>query len=113
MSCEHKEFIGRPIGFVPTIWECCDCSLKLTPGELLVWRETRALRDKLAALEGRSGSEVAPHACAEHYETVMRQVLAETYDRHGKAYRGFSSPIACEDYMDEVLKRVREKVRRG
>ena len=40
-QCEHEEFLGRPIGYVPTSWECCGCGLVMTPGELVIYNTMR------------------------------------------------------------------------
>ena len=44
MTCEHLEWIGRPAGFVPVGWECCDCGLKMTAGEFAILNEIRKLQ---------------------------------------------------------------------
>ena len=37
LGCQHKEWIGRPVGCVPTYWQCCDCMAEMTAGEMIIY----------------------------------------------------------------------------
>ena len=37
LGCEHKEWIGRPIGCVPLSWRCCSCGAEMTAGEMIIY----------------------------------------------------------------------------
>lgn len=46
--CKHSEgWIGRPVDCVPQSWECVQCGMKMTPGELLLLNEIRSLAAKM------------------------------------------------------------------
>ena len=49
-NCEHKEWMALPfgrVGFVPTIWECTECGLRMAAGEYELFK---TLRDQVAIL---------------------------------------------------------------
>lgn len=51
MTCEHKEFIGLPLGQEPTLeWECAHCNLRMTPGELELYMKLKSIEEMLQRL---------------------------------------------------------------
>ena len=51
MKCEHKEWIGYPLGVIPTYWECIECGMKLTIGEMMIYQELNKLKELVNELQ--------------------------------------------------------------
>lgn len=47
MSCEHKEWIGKPSGSTPTHWQCSKCNILITASAMLIITEINKLRYQL------------------------------------------------------------------
>lgn len=43
-NCEHKEWMGLPVGHQPTHWQCVDCGLKMTAGEFFLYSELQDVK---------------------------------------------------------------------
>jgi hypothetical protein len=47
-TCEHKKgFIGKPVGYVPTHWECVDCGASMTSGEMIIYMKISSLEESI------------------------------------------------------------------
>ena len=42
-ECEHKEWVGEPMGCVPAHWLCTECFTKITAGEMMILRRIKKL----------------------------------------------------------------------
>ena len=43
-QCNHKEWIGKPVGSVTTHWQCIDCGVTMTSGEMIIYEKLCQLK---------------------------------------------------------------------
>ena len=47
-ECEHKEWMGLPVGYLPfTKWRCTDCGVEMSAGEFIIYGEVMRMKARL------------------------------------------------------------------